>query len=147
MNENIATPEHGAKVIHGKVYKGTLATNLLSGIMDTNSDKYTYHYLDGTRGIIIDLGNPKNFNTVRILPHRYPDSKHRYVVDTLPSGDDWKIVGELGYRRNKENPWQEHKFETVNARYLRITGYFVSHSNLYLQIVSLEVYLRPRTQT
>jgi hypothetical protein len=146
MNENIATPEYGAKVIHGKVYKGSLATNLLSGIMDNNSDNYTYHYLDGTRGIITDLGEPKNFNRIRILPHRHPDSKYRYVIDVKNNGDEWwKTIAETTNRQNKENPWHEYKFGTINAQYIKIAGYFVSHHILYLQIVSLEVYYRSGT--
>ena len=141
FNENIATPKNGAKVIKGISHGGPLATNLLSGKMDTKSNKYTYHEVNKNDGIVIDLGKVQHFNRIRVLPYNHPIRKYSYCVDVSTNQNDWKIVAERN-TSNQINAWHEHTFESISAKFIRIKGSNVSNPGDLFVIVSLEAYFR-----
>ena len=143
---NLATPEHGAKVIYGKVECGSLETNMLSGMTGSQSMKYTFHDKNEKRnGITIDLGEHSYFNNIHILPYWHPDAKYEYQVDVSPDKLKWKTVANVVNTGTQENPWHEHKFKTVIGKYIKISGSCVANSKYFrkcLTLVSIKAYLK-----
>merc|ERR1712150_183618 len=108
----------GAKVIKGKVITGDPKTNLLSGINDCNSNKYTSHDVNDQTGIVIELEKVSKFNHIRLLPHS--NDKYHYSIYVSKDETEWTKVAEKD-TNGTENDWQESKFEEMTAKYIRIS--------------------------
>ena len=140
FNENVATPKLGAKVINGAVSLGKLAENLLSGKTDSNTTGFTYHVANDNTGIVIELDKVRYVNHVRILT--YTHFSYYYSVDISTNKTDWKKVAEAN-TSNQTGVWNEHRFDNICTKYIRIKGSCVTNAGYAFCIVSLEAYFRP----
>ena len=139
---NIATPNHGAKVIRGKVDNGSLETNLLSGNSNIDLGSCTYHLIDDENGIVIQLGYMSRFNYIRLLIPKseiFTLIRLHYSIHISKDQKTWTEVAEKDY--HDIGKWKEEKFDSVIAKFIRLKGYCIWHSGrntlqkkpLYLQ--------------
>jgi len=145
VNENIATPNRGAKVIEGRIREGNLETNLLSEIADCTDMKYTSHRPEDTNGIVVDLGKLYEFNQILLLPFQRKDNsihwKFSYRIDVSRSRQDWTTAVD-SQTNGKMNDWKGHLFEIQKARFIRLTGKNVTGITSNVLLTSLKVYLK-----
>ena len=138
---NIATNKYGAKVILGKVSCGTLEKNLLEERTDCNSTLYTYHEATDHQGIVIDLGATKRFNNIRVLPYTAGRWNYIYTAEVSCNQKEWNNVVAADTRNNNEK-WQDHRFDTVRARYIRLKGNDAQFTNCSLNLISVTTSLK-----
>ncbi|CAG9764037.1 unnamed protein product [Ceutorhynchus assimilis] len=119
VNENVACPRTGSKVVAGELTEFLLDGDNYSYDMDKG---YTRHAINGPvdQGIIVKLGVPSIINHIRMLLWDRDIRSYSYYVEVSMEQKDWVRV--VDYSQYCCRSWQELYFDTRVVQYIRIVG-------------------------
>jgi len=146
--QNLATVGNGASVVEGRVHRGNVKYNLISGIIDYMSYDFTFFNERDEKGIVIRLDKPSKFNHIRILP--YGNWKYHLTIDVSLNSTDW--IDSVTWKRIKDfetsgtpNECQDITFDAEESMYIKIAGSNQTMPTYSVHLVSCEVYLQDIT--
>ncbi|XP_066254986.1 BTB/POZ domain-containing protein 9-like [Euwallacea similis] len=134
VDENVACPRRGSKVVAGELTEYLLDGNNCNYDMDKG---YTRHAINGPgdQGIIVKLGVPSIINHIRMLLWDRDIRSYSYYVEVSMEQKDWVRVVDYGQYCCRS--WQHLYFDTRVVQYIRIVG---THNtvNKVFHLVTLE---------
>ncbi|XP_035227045.1 BTB/POZ domain-containing protein 9-like [Stegodyphus dumicola] len=132
--ENVASPKHGAQVLHGE-----LRSALLDGDVHTYDMErgFTRHPIDDNngQGILVMLGRQCIINHMHMLLWDRDIRSYSYYIEVSVDQKDWVKV--IDHTRYLCRSWQQLYFKPRVVRYIRIVG---THNtvNRVFHLVSFE---------
>ncbi|XP_030766538.1 BTB/POZ domain-containing protein 9 isoform X2 [Sitophilus oryzae] len=119
LDENVACPRTGSKVVIGELSEYLLDGDYYSYDMDKG---YTRHAINGPadQGIIVKLGVPSIINHIRMLLWDRDIRSYSYYVEVSMEQKDWVRV--VDYSQYCCRSWQYLYFNTRVVQFIRIVG-------------------------
>ncbi|XP_013777276.1 BTB/POZ domain-containing protein 9-like isoform X1 [Limulus polyphemus] len=133
-DENVASPKHGAQVLHGELRSSLLDGDVQNYDMERG---FTRHPIDDNngQGILVKLGMQCIVNHMRMLLWDKDVRSYSYYIEVSMDQEDWiRVVDNTRYLCRS---WQNLYFNTRVVRYIRIVG---THNtvNRVFHVVSFE---------
>ncbi|GIZ01715.1 hypothetical protein CEXT_34661 [Caerostris extrusa] len=133
--ENVASPKHGAQVLHGELRSALLDGDVHTYDMERGG--FTRHSIDDNngQGILVMLGKQCIINHMKILLWDRDMRSYSYFVEVSVDQKDWvRVVDHTQYLCRS---WQQLYFKTRVVRYIKIVG---THNtvNRVFHVVSFE---------
>jgi len=141
LEENVATPKHGATVVNGEVKNALLDGDSSNYDMERG---FTRHPIDDNseKGIIVKLGMQCIINHFRMLLWDKDNRSYSYYIEVSMDQKDWvKVVDHSKYLCRS---WQDLYFTPRVVRYIRIVGTYNTLNKVF-HVVSLEAYYTKKT--
>lgn len=119
MDENVASPRMGAKVVAGELLEALLDGDHTNYDMERG---YTRHAINGLgdQGIIVKLGTPSIINHIKMLLWDRDLRSYSYYIELSIEQKDWVRV--IDYSHCACRSWQYLYFQNRVVQYIRIVG-------------------------
>lgn len=124
--------------------KGVTADSAAAGapgsrVTDGFGDTYWHAEMGATSGnLVIDLGETKKINRVRLFHPNSTDAAKDYTIQTSPNNVDWTT--QVTVDNSTKFKYTNHNFEPVSCRYVKVDVTTVQAGGDGLRIGSVNVY-------
>lgn len=117
--ENVASPKHGARVLHGEMKSALLDGDIHNYDMERG---FTRHPIDDNngQGILVKLGMQCIINHMRMLLWDRDMRSYAYYIEVSMDQKDWVRV--VDHTRYLCHSWQSLYFEERVVKFIRIVG-------------------------